>query len=74
MIRMGKKTNLKAWVLISAVSVVVLSGSVLAANSYDNVDGRVRADRDFGKMPLYSIENQGELSKDVGFFEEDYHV
>ena len=65
---MAKKTNLKTWVLISVVFVAVLPGLVRAAGTYDGGDGGVRVDRDFGKMPLYFIENQGQLDKEVGFY------
>jgi hypothetical protein len=44
------------------------TSSVFPTGTYDDGDAGVHADRDFGKMPLYFIENQGQLPKDVDFY------
>ena len=60
------RTNLKTWLAI--VVFLVTAGFTLSAEAVDKPDGGVSVDRDFGKMPLYFIENQGQLDKDVGFY------
>ena len=63
---MDKRTNLKTWLVM--VVFLVTGGFAVAGEAVDKPDGGISADRDFGKMPLYFIENQGQLDKEVGFY------
>ena len=64
---MKNSTNVKIWGLISVFLLVV---AVCAQNvcMAGTDSGGMSVDRDFGKMPLYFIENQGQMDKEVGFY------
>jgi predicted outer membrane repeat protein len=69
---MDKRTNLKAWLIISlflvGMAFPVTTGFADAVETLDKTDGGISVDRDFGKMPLYFIENQGQLDTEVDFY------
>jgi hypothetical protein len=58
--------------LMVAGLVLVTAGFAFSANLLDNPDNGIRVTNALGKMPLYFIENQGQLHEDVGYYIQGY--
>lgn len=62
----------KTSVMMAVGVVLATAGFAFSANLFDNPDNGIRVENALGKMPLYFIENQGQLHKDVGYYIQGY--
>lgn len=57
---------------VMLVGLVVVAGSALSVSLADSPDCQALPVESLGKMPLYFIENQGQLHEDVGYYVQGY--